>query len=300
MGSGLVDGGQREIGESSVVGPLGIDAARLAGDVGEVRELLECAVELGITLLDTADVHATVGDADRLGAAESLLGRALHSLPSLRDRFAIATKGGIVPGVPYDSSTHHLRAACEASLRRLGVDRLDLYQIHRPDPLTHPGEVADALVTLHQEGKIAEIGVTNHSPAQLSALQAHLPLEIATIGPEYSVLTLGPLFDGTFDQALELGLAPLVSGALLGGRIASGEGVPGEVLAVLDAIAEREGVSRQAIAVAFVLAHPSSPVALLDVRRAADLRSLHAALDVTLDRRDVYALIAASQGKKLR
>ncbi len=299
MGSGLVDGGQREIGESSVVGPLGLDCARLTGVVGDVRDVLETALELGVTLLDTADVPGAAGGEDRLGATESLLGKALRSLPSLHDRFVIATKGGVVPGVPYDSSTHHLRAACEASLRRLGVDRIDLYQIHRPDPLTHPGEVADALMILHEEGKIGEIGLSHHSPAQLSALQAHLPLEIATIQPEYSALRLDPLFDGTFDQALELGLATLVAGSLAAGRITSGDGVRPELLAVLDSLAEREGVGREVVAVAFVLAHPASPIALLDASDATELRRLAGALGVTLERRDVYAVIAASQGRPL-
>ena len=84
------------------------------------------------------------------GDAEELLGRVLADTPGLRDRMVLATKGGITPPVPYDSSSTYLRDACEASLRRLQTDVIDLYQIHRPDLLANPADVArtlDELVT---------------------------------------------------------------------------------------------------------------------------------------------------------
>jgi aryl-alcohol dehydrogenase-like predicted oxidoreductase len=90
----------------------------------------------------------------------------LAAAPQLRDRMVLATKGGITPPVPYDSSPAYLRAACEASLRRMGVDVIDLYQIHRPDLFAHPAEVAATLTGLRDEGKIREVGVSNHTPAK--------------------------------------------------------------------------------------------------------------------------------------
>lgn len=262
--------------------------------MGEVVELLETAAECGMTLLDTADVYGT-----SFGEVEELLGRAFAATRGLRDRFVVATKAGIVPGVPYDSSALYLRDACEASLRRLGIDALDVFQIHRPDPFTHPGEVADALVVLHEEGRIREVGVSNHSAAQVSALQAHLPIEIATIQPEFSLLERAAISDGIFDQAVELGLTTFAWSPLAGGRLASGEGVPLELLEVLDALAAREGVDRAAIALAFVLSHPASPVAILGTTRPERLKAQQAALGVNLDRRDVYSLVVAAQGAPL-
>ena len=79
---------------------------------------------------------------------EEILGRVLASSPGLRDRMVLATKGGIAPPTPYDSSPKYLRAACEASLRRLQTDVIDLYQIHRPDLFTHPADVAITLNAL--------------------------------------------------------------------------------------------------------------------------------------------------------
>jgi aryl-alcohol dehydrogenase-like predicted oxidoreductase len=86
-----------------------------------------------------------------------------------RRRFLLASKGGIVPGSPYDSSAAHLVSACEASLERPQTEHIDLYQIHRPDILTHPEEVAEALTKLRDAGKIRAAGISNHSAAQVAA-----------------------------------------------------------------------------------------------------------------------------------
>jgi predicted oxidoreductase len=295
MSAGLVDAGQRELGASFVTGPLALGNMHLHRlDLTSAQALLETATEIGIQLLDTADIYG-----DEHGAAERRLGEVFAAAPTLRNRFIVATKAGIRRGVPYDSSATYLRTACEDSLTRLGVDCIDLFQIHRPDVLTHPGEVAEALSLLHEEGKIREVGVSNHTAAQTQSLQSHLPLEIATIQPEFSAACTGPVFDGVFDQALELGLTALAWGPLHGGRLVSGEGIRPELLAVLDQLAQREEVSRAAIAVAFVLAHPVSPVAIVGTSDPARLRELTRALKVTLERSDLYDIIQASTGTRL-
>ncbi len=211
----------------------------------------------------------------------------------------LATKGGIAPPTPYDSSPEGLRAACEASLRRLGVDVIDLYQIHRADLLTHPADVAATLAALRDEGKIREVGVSNHTPAQVDALRAHLPFPLVSNQPEYSAVHLDPLRDGTFDACMRDGVVPLVWSPLAGGRLASGDGVRPELLAVLDGLAEREGVDRATVALAFALAHPSRPVAIIGTQRPERITASLAALRVGLDRADVYSIIQASEGVPL-
>ena len=156
----------------------------------------------------------------------------------------LATKGGIAPPDAVRLQPGGAAAACEASLRRLGVDVIDLYQIHRPDLLTHPADVAATLAALRDEGKIREVGVSNHTPAQVDALQAHLPFPLVSNQPEYSAVHLDPLRDGTFDACMRDGVVPLVWSPLAGGRLATGDGVRPELLAVLDGLAEREGVDR--------------------------------------------------------
>ncbi|MGB0500482.1 MAG: aldo/keto reductase, partial [Acidimicrobiales bacterium] len=169
-----------------------------------------------------------------------------------------------------------------------------------PDMFAHPAQVAETLSSLVGEGKIRAVGVSNHRPAQHDALIAHLgDLPLATSQPEYSPAFLGPLRDGTFDLCMRDGIVPLAWSPLGGGRLMSGENVPAALIATLDEIAEREGVDRAAICYAFVLAHPSAPVALLGTQNPDRLRAAVAALDVTLDRNDVYRIVQDSEGVPL-
>jgi predicted oxidoreductase len=300
VSTGLVDATVRDIGESFSVGPLAIGCWRFTGtSLHAATELIETAIECGMNLIDTADVYGLDWGGSGFGSCEELLGKVLAASPSLRHRIVLATKGGIWPGTPYDSGRGYIRSAVEASLRRLRCDVIDLYQIHRPDVFTHPGELGEVLGQLVGEGKIREIGVSNYSPSQVMALQAHLPVVLASVQPELSAVHLDPLRNGVIDQADELGLTVLGWSPLAGGRLSSGEGVRSELLAVLDELAERESVDRAAIAMAFVLAVPARPVAIVGTQRPQRLRSAGAALTVHLDRRDVYRIIEASDGVPL-
>ncbi len=300
VGDSLVRTGPRGLGPDLSVGPLAFGCWRLVKMTpSEARARVEAALDAGMNLVDTADVYGLDWGGDGFGAAEALLGRALADAPGLRDRVVLATKGGIRPPVPYDSSAASLVAACEASLARLRVERIDLYQVHRPDLFAHPAEVAEALDRLRRGGKIAEAGVSNHTPAQVEALRAHLPFPLAANQPELSALHLAPLRDGTLDQCMQHGITPLAWSPLAGGRLVSGEGCRPELLAVLDAIAAREGVDRAAVCVAFVLAHPSAPVAILGTANEDRLRAAPRALGVHLGREDVYAIVQASEGAPL-
>ncbi len=296
----LVDAGPRQIrGIEAPIGPLGFGCWRFGhADVDHAQRVLEAALDAGLTLVDTADIYGFDGSGG-FGDNEELLGRVLQQAPGLRDRMVLATKGGIVPPVPYDSSPAALRAACEASLRRLQVEVIDLYQVHRPDLLAHPAEVAATLLALRTEGKIRAIGVSNHTAAQHAALEAHLGEPLAASQPELSVEFLEPLRDGVLDHCMAVGTTVLAWSPLGGGRLASGEGAVPAVLEVLDRLADREGVARTDVAIAFVLAHPSRPVALLGTQTPERLAAAPAALGVRLDRQDVYDLVVASDGRPL-
>ena len=282
------------------MGPLAFGLWRYTnGDVATAQRIVETALDAGMTLVDNADVYGFDWGGTGFGRVEEILGSVLAVAPQLRDRMVLATKGGIMPPIPYDSSPAYLRSACEASLRRMGVEVIDLYQIHRPDLLTHPADVAATLAALRDEGKIREVGVSNHTPAQVDALAAHLPFPIVANQPEYSAVHLDPLRDGTFDACMRDGTVPLVWSPLGGGRLATGDGVRPELLAVLDTLATREGVARGELAIAFALAHPSAPIAIVGSQNPDRIRSATAALDVELSREDVYSIIQASEGVPL-
>ncbi len=299
MPDSLVNGSLRRIGPFAV-GPLAYGCWRLTTDsVDDAQALVETALGLGMNLVDNADVYGFDWGGSGFGANEELLGRVLAQAPSLRERMVLATKGGIIPPTPYDSSAAYLESACDESLRRLQTDVIDLYQIHRPDMLTHPAEVAATLASLREKGKIREVGISNHTPAQHEALVAHLPFPLATTQPEYSPAHLDPLRDGTFDVCMRDGVAALAWSPLAGGRLLTGDGVRPELIATLDELAEREGVDRATICIAFVLAHPAAPVAILGTQTPARLAAAMGALDVSLDRADVYRIIQDSDGVPL-
>jgi predicted oxidoreductase len=269
-------------------------------DLKAADGLVRAALDHGLTLFDTADIYGP-DNGESFGAAEALLGRVLEAEPGLRRRFVLASKGGIVPGVPYDSSAGYLVAACEASLRRLKTDTIDLYQIHRPDVLTHPQEVAAALVQLRDSGKVRAAGVSNYTISQTAALQAFLPFPLASHQPEFSALHLDPLVDGILDQAIERRMAVLAWSPLAGGRLA-GDGADERsraVAASLDELAARESAPRTAVALAWVMAHPSRPIAIIGTQNANRMTEAVRALDVRLTRTDWYAVLTASRQARL-
>jgi predicted oxidoreductase len=251
-----------------------------------------------MNLIDTADVYGLDFAGNGFGSAEETLGRVFAAKPGLRDQVVLATKGGISPPLPYNSSTGYLLTACEESLRRLGVEVIDLYQIHRPDMFAHPEEVAAALSKLRESGKVREFGVSNYTVAQVEALVAMLDFPLAAHQPEFSAIHLEPMRDGTLDQCMRLGLTPLAYSPLGRGQLATGDRVRPELLALLDCIAQREQVDRTSVALAFVLAHPSRPVAIIGTQLSR-LSDAVQALKVRLDRRDVYEIVQASEGVPL-
>lgn len=288
------------LGSDFRVGRLGFGCWRLVGrSDSHYLELLETALGLGMNLVDTADVYGLDWGGTAFGQAEENLGRVLAATPEMRDRMVLATKGGITPPTPYNSSASAITAACEASLSRLGTDVIDLYQIHRPDMFTHPGELAETLTTLRDQGKIREVGISNFTPQQHDALAAHLPFPLASNQPEYSAAELGALRDGTLDLCMRDGVVPLAWSPLAGGRLATGTDVRSELIATLDQLAEHYGTSRTAVALAFVLAHPSRPVALLGTQNPERLAEAAQAATIPLERADVYAIIEASEGVPL-
>src|SRR5476651_670373 len=182
---------------------------------------LESAVEAGYNFIDHADIY---GDT----MSEVIHGLALDRHPDWRDKLVVATKCGIrfddePPGTPhrYDFSGEHIRWSIDESLKRLKLERVDLYQLHRPDWLADPHDIAQALVDIHKAGKVRHFGVSNFRPSLVDAVQSALPFPLVSNQVQISLLQLETFEDGTLDQCLEKKMTPLAWSPLSQGRLAA-------------------------------------------------------------------------------
>ena len=287
----------RPLGKSGIsVSPIAWGMWRFSGDdAGAARARVEAALDAGITLFDTADIYGCDTPAG-FGSAESLFGRVLAGDPALRQRMVIATKGGIRPGIPYNSGARYLAEAIDASLARMGVDMVDLYQIHRRDFLTHPQEVAESLTAMVEAGKVRAIGVSNHAPSELEALQAFLGLPIVSTQPEFSALRTAPLYDGTLDQAMAREMAVLAWSPLGGGRLATADHPAAIALAAQGA---RFGADATAAALSWIMAHPARPIPIVGSQSPERIARSIEAFRVEWTRAEWYAVLEAALGEPL-
>jgi predicted oxidoreductase len=273
---------------------------RFSGDsIAAAQALVEAAFETGVTFFDTADIYGFNG-ASGFGDAEALLGRVLKAAPHLRKNMVLATKGGIMPPIPYDQSRSYLMSALDASLQRLGVDHVELWQVHRPDILTHPQDLARTLEDMVKSGKVGAVGVSNFTPGHIAALKSALNIPLVSTQPEFSPLHLAPLEGGLLDQAMEHDMAVLAWSPLGGGRIAQpGTDRERAVAAALDTVAQEFGVSRTAAAYSWIMAHPARAIPIVGSQQVSRIREAGDALKVRWTRQTWYDVLVASRGEKL-
>ncbi len=288
---------------------------RLAGSEGGPRveasagrRAVHEAIDAGYTLLDLADIYGG-------GECERIVGEALRERPGARDSLVVASKCGIRrAGEPagtvgrYDFSESHLVGSVEGSLRRLGLETLDLLMLHRPDYLMEPDVVAGAFSALRASGKVRHFGVSNFRPAQVELLWRACGMPLVTHQVEVSLMHLAALEDGTLDQCQRLGLTPTAWSPLGRGVLGDAllEGHPEAVAAraarlrgELDAVAPGHGLDRAGVALAWVLRHPSRPVPVVGSAEPSRIRSMARAAEVELGRDDWYRLLVASRGERL-
>ena len=249
---------QRKLGDTTVsaIG-LGAMPMSIEGRPDRDRSLktIHAALDAGVTLIDTADAyHLEAGD---VGHNESLIAEALSAYDGDTSQVLVATKGGHQrPGDgswTVDGSPAHLRAACEASLKRLGVDAIDLYQYHRPDPQVPYAESIGALKDLLDAGKIRRAGVSNATPDQIRQARDLLGDDLVSVQNQYSPAFLSSAPE--LELCEELGLA-FLPWSPLGGI--SNAGDLGSKHHPFQQVAEARGVSPQQVCLAWMLA--GSPV----------------------------------------
>jgi predicted oxidoreductase len=272
------------------------------------RRAVVAAFEAGYTLFDNADIYCR-------GVCETIFGQALRDVRGMRDRVVIATKCGIrfagdpTPEAPgrYDFSPDHILRSCEGSLKRLGVEMIDLYQLHRPDLLMDPPAVAEAFDKLRAAGKVREFGVSNFYPSQLAALQSACPMPLAVNQVEIHLARLDALHDGTLDQCLTDRITPLAWSPLGGGTLFTRphgdpgtpkKHVPGLPQAIEQA-ARETGFTPGVVALAWLLKHPAKIIPIIGSQDPARIAELTRADGADLTREQWYRLLIAARGEPM-
>ncbi|MBA2566675.1 MAG: aldo/keto reductase [Thermoleophilaceae bacterium] len=262
---------------------MGFGSMRLTGDGvwgdppdrEEAKDVLRRAVELGVNLIDTADSYGPE-------VAERLIGEALAPYP---DSLVVATKGGLVRGGPGDWSAdcrpEHLKEACEGSLRRLRVDRIDLYQLHTVDSEVPLAESVGALAELREEGKVRHVGLSNVNVEQLAEARSIVP--VVSVQNRYSLSDRG--HEAVLEACEREGLGFVPWFPLAAGDAARGEGA-------VERVAREHDVSPVQLALAWLLAR--SPV-MLPIPGTSSVEHLEenvAAAAIELEESELQALAA--------
>jgi pyridoxine 4-dehydrogenase len=279
-------GGTLKIGDDLVVNRMGFGAMRITGtgiwgapkDPAECRRVLRRAIELGVNFIDTADAYGPE-------VSERLIAASLHPYPR---HLVIATKGGLLRPGPSewtpDGRPEHLRAACEASLRRLKLARIDLYQLHRIDPQVPLEDSIGELARLRSEGKIRHIGVSNFKADELARARGIVP--IVSVQNRYNVL------DRSSEEVLGVcardGLTFIPWAPIARGSSDSLEHGPGSQH--LEAAAKAHGVSVFQVAIAWLLAKSPAMLPIPGTSSVAHLEENVAAAGLRLSPEELTAL----------
>ncbi len=285
-----------------------------ATDAEGARRMVDLCLDAGINFYDTADIYSN-------GLSEEIVGAAIQGR---RDRLLLATKARFPMGEgPNDRglSRHHLIQACEASLRRLGTDRIDLYQLHQWDGMTPLEETLEALRHLVDSGKVRYVGASNFSGWHLmKALglsgRDHLPRFVSqqihyTLEAREAEQELVPI---TLDQGLGILVWSPLAGGLLSGKYRRGQSHPEgrllqdwkeppiydesrlyDIVDVLVAIGEGRGVSPAQVALAWLLGRPGVTSVVIGARTEEQLKQNLGTADVTLSAEERGKLDAVSQ-----
>lgn len=260
----------------------------------QIASLISFCVELGMTSFDMAEIYGSY-------TTEELFGRSWKQVHIPREKVQFISKTGIkVPqstrpeyGVKhYDTSFEHIIWSAENSLKNIGTDYLDLILVHRPDPLMHPDEIAEAFEKLKKEGKVKHVGVSNFTTSQFDMLNRRIALETNQI--EFSLLHQQPIFDGTLDRCIQHNIPPMIWSPLGGGR----EAQP-EFQGLLEKIAAKHQVETAQIFMAWIMQHPAKAIPVVGTTNPERINKAWESQQIKLSREEWFLLHQTALGQEI-
>lgn len=300
---------------------IALGCMRLSDNRAEAVDTIMAALDQGINFFDHADIYGR-------GRREEVFAAIWDEVSGLRNKILLQSKCGIrFAGDPdesaptrYDFSYEHIIRSVDGSLSRLKTDYLDILLLHRPDALIEPEEVARAFDRLHQEGKVRFFGVSNHTPLQIKFLQKHVnqplvanQLQLSVVHThlidegivlnrsDYPEPTRG---EGTLDfcrihEITVQAWSPLAGGVVSGKPLAQPDERTEKTAALVARMAEKKGVSKEAIVIAWLLRHPAKIQPVIGTMNPARIAGACQADGIELTREEWYSLFESGRGKTL-
>lgn len=268
-----------------------------------VQAKIESCLAQGITSFDQADIY---GDY----ASEKIFGSALKAVPALRDQMEIITKCDIMlisDKYPdrrvkyYDTSREHLELSVNNSLANMHIEQIDLLLIHRPDPLMDAAETGAALDELVASGKVKSVGVSNFRPPDWDLLQANMKSKLQTNQVEINLLATDAFTNGDLNFMQQHQIIPMAWSPLAGGQLFN-QNADSRVSALrsrLESIAAEQNVGSDAVAIAWLLKHPTTILPVLGTNSLSRIEKLSDATRVELDRETWFELYTLACGHEV-
>lgn len=265
-------------------------------DTQQMSDLIHHCLASGISTFDHADIY---GDY----TTEAHFGAALKKSGIAREQIQLVTKCGIqmtrgrsnkVQHYQYD--TDYIIASAEQSLVNLNTEYLDLFLLHRPSPLMHPDEIADAITRLKKEGKIKSFGVSNFSASQIAFLDKEVKVDANQV--QFALTHLAPMYDGTFDDGLTH-TRTMMAWSPLGDYFNNLDKARSALKRQVQLLAEKYDTSESNILLSFILKHPCSIYPVIGTTAAERLTESASSVQVALELQDWFLLLEAAQGHRV-
>jgi len=272
----------------------------------QAAKAIDTAYDSGINYIDSADIYGG-------GDSEKVFGQALKQTNVKREDLYIQSKGGIIPGKQYDFSKQHLIDAVNGSLKRLGVDYLDSFLLHRPDPLMDPDEVGAAFDELQRTGKVRHFGVSNFNPQQYLLVQESVDQRLIINQLQFSIMHTGMIDfglhtnmtdprsinhdGGIIEFSRRMGVtiqawSPFQYG-MFAGTFINNDKFP-ELNQKLQELADKYNVSKNAIATAWILRHPANIQVIIGTMNPEHIADSAKGGDIDLTKQEWYDIYFAA------